>query len=65
MEKRPKWGKPKLIVLVRGDRAQAVLTACKKSGEYTTYPYDGFGGGGSCNDIWVPCCSNCVNISPS
>jgi hypothetical protein len=63
MEKKLKWGKPKLIVLVRGDRAEAVLTGCKYTGN-TTNPFD-IGGGGSCNDIWVPFCSNCVSISAS
>lgn len=29
MGKKPKWGKPKLIVLVRSDMPEAVLTACK------------------------------------
>ena len=27
--KKPKWSKPKLIVLVRGDRQERVLLACK------------------------------------
>lgn len=29
MERKPKWGKPKLIVLVRGKPEERVLTNCK------------------------------------
>ena len=28
-KKKPKWGKPKLIVLVRGTKQEMVLTSCK------------------------------------
>ena len=30
-KKKEKWGKPKLIVLVKGDRQEGVLMACKRS----------------------------------
>jgi len=31
--KKPKWGKPKLIVLVRGDRQESVLVGCKQGSQ--------------------------------
>lgn len=30
--KKEKWGKPKLIILIRGKTEERVLTACKTSG---------------------------------
>ena len=32
MNKKEKWGKPKLIVLVRGDMQERVLMSCKGAG---------------------------------
>jgi len=54
--KKKKWKTPKLIVLVRGDRSEGVLTACKAGGTGDTIQpinYDS-----ACNSKLAPggCC---------
>jgi len=66
--KKKKWDKPKLIVLVRGDRQEGVLTACK-----TTTGWMGTGHGPvwryyDCRDwgVWVnTSCALCSALSES
>ena len=53
-----KWGKPKLIVLVRGDRQERVLSGCKlidgidfgPNSPYHSCTYDAAGFGNPCGD---------------
>jgi len=43
-KKKPKWGKPKLTILIRGNPEEACLTACKK-----------YAGGGGPENVWNDC----------
>lgn len=49
--KKKKWGKPKLIVLTRGDRQESVLCSCK----------DMAVGGGTGASFVYPCWAQCGN----
>jgi hypothetical protein len=62
MEEKPKWGKPKLIVIVKGDRAEAVLMGCKYGGP--VYNWQEWGGN-PCNQVQAPFCSGCYSSSAS
>ena len=43
-EKKPRWDKPKLIVITRGDRQERVLANCKTTGAIPeVMPYHWFG----------------------
>lgn len=50
MKKKPKWGKPKLIVIARGDKQEGVLTGCK---------VDKYGGGGGYESYYNQCEYTC------
>jgi len=56
-----KWGKPKLIVLVKGAKEEMVLLACKEGNT-------GSGPGSlesRCLSNFGPCSANCSSTSPS
>ena len=60
--KKPKWGKPKLIVITRGDRQERVLMACKQE--------EGGPWAGPVKEGWRACtgdalCDRCNATSPS
>lgn len=57
--KKPKWQKPKLIVIVRGGMEEGVLTACK---------FDVQGGTPLTDDavcLAIAACEACQNSAPS
>jgi len=56
--KKPKWGKPKLIILTKGKPEEAVLTACKGGGG-TSY----YGVASGCNTL--ACGGNCNALAAS
>ncbi len=37
-KKKPKWGKPKLIILIRGKPEEGVLAGCKSGAHGAGYP---------------------------
>ncbi|MBU1006588.1 MAG: hypothetical protein KKH08_03225 [Candidatus Omnitrophica bacterium] len=70
---KPKWGKPKLIVLIRGKQEEMVLAGCKLSGvsgdpgtgTYSTCrAFQLTGGGGRWGRGWN-CLGYCYSIQSS
>ena len=59
--KKPKWGKPKLIILTRGKPEERVLTSCKLGYgiEYRGYPSTSVH---SCHRSWPFCGSHCSQL---
>ena len=64
--KKEKWGKPKLIVIVRGDRQEGVLVACK------TTPFSGPNAPGNFHALCIMedpspefFCMSCASVAPS
>jgi len=55
---KPKWGKPNLIIITRGDRQERVLSACKEGGETA-------GPGASNVKCNIVACTSCHDISSS
>jgi len=51
--KKPKWGKPKLIVLVRGKLAESILVSCKGQVGGSASPENGW------NNCYYTNCSQC------
>ncbi len=58
--KKPKWGRPKLVVVARDGRQERVLEGCKAAGI-------GGGGGGAWGDCVTssPYCDLCVSSGTS
>jgi hypothetical protein len=55
-KKKPKWGKPKLIVLTRGKPEERVLGSCKDGTDYSG-PFDEYHAG--CWLYGAPTCNEC------
>ncbi len=66
MKKKPKWRKPKLLVLVRGKPEEMVCSACKSAGYGAPGGNSGSHGvqQGGCYMNW-PACGPCMDPGAS